>query len=131
MSDVQLEMSHPFAELLGIKIDNKHEGHCTCSIPFSNKLLNPNDVVHGGVIYSLADTGMGGALQSVLCESELCATIEVKITYLNPAIPGSNLVCHARVLKKGRRVAMMESDVYSDDRMIAKASGSFAVLGSG
>lgn len=128
MTDVQSERPHPFAELIGINIDSKNEGECTCSIAFAAKLLNPNEVIHGGVIYSLADNGMGGALQSMLGETELCATIEIKITYLNAAASGADLICHSKVIKKGRRVAMLESEVFSDNRLIAKASGSFAVF---
>jgi len=32
------------------------------------------------------------------------------------------------VLKKGRRVAMVESEVFSDGQLVAKASGSFALF---
>lgn len=121
------ERPHPFADLLGVNIDSKQDGKCQCSVKFNEKLLNPNNVVHGGVIYSLADTGMGGALQSVLEEEELCATIELKITYLYPA-GHDDIFCSSIVLKKGKRIAMLESEIFSGCRMIAKATGSFAVF---
>ncbi len=49
---------HPYAELLGIEVESISNGQCTSKITFDRKLLNPNNVIHGGVIYSLADTGM-------------------------------------------------------------------------
>ena len=76
--------AHPFADLLGLSVDSKQSGTSTCSIAFTERLLNPNNVVHGGVIYSMADTGMGGALMSLLGDGQLCATIEIKMMYLNP-----------------------------------------------
>lgn len=121
------ESDHPYAELIGLKIDHKGEGRCTCSVAFRPELLNPNNVVHGGVIYSMADNSMGGALKSLLPEDEFCATIEIKIMYLRPA-GHTDLVCHSEVIKKGRRVAVLESEIYSAGELVAKASGSFAIF---
>jgi acyl-coenzyme A thioesterase PaaI-like protein len=38
--------------------------------------------VHGGVVGTLVDFAMGGALTSLLGPGERCATLEVKINYL-------------------------------------------------
>ncbi len=119
--------AHPFADLLGLSVDSKQSGKSTCSIAFTERLLNPNNVVHGGVIYSMADTGMGGALMSLLGDGQLCATIEIKIMYLKPA-GHHDLVCNTEVIKQGRRVALLESEVLSGGELIAKATGSFAVF---
>jgi len=121
------EPVHPFADLLGMQVDSKEDGQCTCSISFSERLLNPNDVVHGGVIYSLADNSMGGALTSILPEEERCATIEIKVTYLRPA-GHSDLIGHSQVIKRGKRVAILESEIRSGEKLIAKATGSFAIF---
>ena len=118
---------HPFAQLLGFEVNNRIKGESICTIEHHQKLNNPNNVIHGGVIYSLADTGMGAAITSILARGERCATIEIKITYLSPAGP-FRLICHSRVLKKGSRVAMLESEVFSNDLLVAKASGSFAMF---
>ena len=119
--------AHPFADLLGLSVDSKQSGKSTCTIAFTERLLNPNNVVHGGVIYSMADTGMGGALMSLLGDGQLCATIEIKIMYLKPA-GHHDLVCNTEVIKQGRRVALLESEVFSGGELIAKATGSFAVF---
>ncbi len=122
-----VSMPHPFADLLGLSVDSKLNGKSICSIAFHERLLNPNNVVHGGVIYTLADTGMGGALMSLLGDGQLCATIEIKIMYLMPA-GHVDLVCNTHVIKKGRRVAILESEVFSGKELVAKATGSFAVF---
>ncbi|PCJ17122.1 MAG: phenylacetic acid degradation protein [SAR86 cluster bacterium] len=118
---------HPFADLLGFEITQCSNGESVCSVEHHIKLNNTNQVVHGGVIYSLADTGMGAALFSMLEKGERCATIEIKITYFRPSGP-HKLVCESRVLKKGKRVAMTESDVYCNGELVAKATGSFAMF---
>jgi len=127
MSDTITPLHHPYADLIGLSITSRTAGECTCEVAYNEKLLNPNQVIHGGVIYSMADTSMGGAVHSVLREGESCATIEIKITYLLPA-KDQNLSCKSRVLKKGRRVAMLESEIFCGDTLIAKASGSFAIF---
>jgi len=119
--------AHPFADLLGLSVDSKQSGKSTCSIAFTERLLNPNNVVHGGVIYSMADTGMGGALMSLLGDGQHCATIEIKMMYLKPA-GHHDLVCNTEVIKQWRRVAILESEVFSGGELIAKATGSFAVF---
>ncbi len=120
---------HPFADLLGFEVVSCAGGNSVSKLPFDPKLDNPNKVIHGGAIYSLADTCMGAAVFSLLEKGERCATIEIKMTYLSPA--GTNdLLSKSVVLKKGRRVAMVESDVFSDGLLVAKASGSFAIFSS-
>ena len=46
----------PFADLIDLKIQSVESGKSTCSVGFKRDLLNPNNVIHGGVIYSIADT---------------------------------------------------------------------------
>ena len=67
---------HPFAQLLGFEVNNRIKGESICTIEHHQKLNNPNNVIHGGVIYSLADTGMGAAITSILARGERCATID-------------------------------------------------------
>ena len=79
------------------------------------------------MVYSLADTGMGGTLTSVLPDGRYCATIEIKIAYLKPA-GEFDLICQTKLLRQGKKVAFLESEVFSNDDLIAKASGSFAIF---
>lgn len=89
--------------------------------------LNPHGVVHGAVLYALADQGMGAAVFSLLGEAESCATIEVKIVYLAPVRSG-RIECESTVLNRGRRVAVLESEVRSGGKLVAKALGTFAIF---
>lgn len=89
--------------------------------------MNPHGVVHGAVAYALADTGMGAALYTLLGPEESCATIEIKIVYLASAREGE-LVCETKVVRKGSRVAVLESEVFASDRLIAKALGTYSIL---
>lgn len=116
-----------YGKLLGITIE-RGEARARSSIQVRPELLNPHGVLHGGVMYSLADQAMGAAVYSLLEEAESCATIEIKIVYIAPVAEGQ-VECEARVVNKGRRVAVLEADVQNGGRMVAKALGTFAIFG--
>ena len=117
---------HPFADLIGLTFEPSEPGESRCHVSIRAELLNPHGVVHGAVAYALADTGMGGALYPLLDRGESCATIEIKIVYLASAAKGQ-LVCDTRVVRKGSRVAVLESEIRESDQLIAKALGTYSV----
>jgi acyl-CoA thioesterase len=117
---------HPFAELIGLSFDPAEPGSSRCHLAIRTDLLNPHGVVHGAVAYALADTGMGGALYPLLDKDETCATIEIKIVYLSSARDGE-LTCDTRVVRKGSRVAVLESEIRESDRLVAKALGTYSI----
>ena len=117
---------HPFADLIGLRFDEQKDGRSRCRVALTPELANPHGVVHGAVAYALADTGMGGALYPLLEEGESCATIEIKIVYLSSAREGE-LVCDTRVVRKGSRVAVLESEIFESDRLVAKALGTYSI----
>lgn len=91
--------------------------------------MNPHGVVHGGVVYSLVDCAMGGALTSRLEPGERCATLEVKINYLAAASSGE-LRAEAWVVERTRRVGVLQARVTTDgDRLVALAIGTFYIQG--
>jgi acyl-CoA thioesterase len=120
-------MKLPFVEHVGMRIEEQHEGRSVCKLDVQNYHLNSTGVVHGGVLFTLADTGMGAALYPTLAIDELCATIEVKINYFKPVLSGS-MVCSSEIVNRGKSVANIESCVYSGDVLVAKANGSFSIF---
>ena len=108
---------------------NGEPGTATAILDVDERHLNPNGVVHGGVVFTMVDTAMGRATLSVLDEGCLCASIEVSVRYLRPVVEG-RLVATATVLRAGRRIVHIEGAVHvdGDDRPVAVVQGSFAVL---
>ena len=116
-----------FQTLIGLEIDERGDGVSRGRLVVGADHLNPHGVCHGGVLYSMADTGMGAAVYSRLDEAESCATIEIKIVYI-AAVREGELTCESRVIHKGRSTAVLESDFHQGGRLVAKALGTFAVL---
>jgi acyl-CoA thioesterase len=98
-----------------------------CSLSVAPFHFNSSGLVHGAVLFALADTGMGAALIDTLAEGEMPATIELKITYFKP-VRGGELTCTSQLVNRGRTVANLESSIYCGETLVARASGNFAIL---
>ncbi len=126
----KLKGFNPFGELVGLVFTGYGEGRSRCEVTVREELLNPHGVLHGGVLYTMADTGMGGALYSLLDEGELCATVEIKIVYFS-AVRAGRMMCDTRVIERRARLAVLESEVYNldgeEERLAAKALGTFYI----
>ena len=117
----------PLAHLLGIRRMTMGDGRCSFDLTVRPDHMNPHGVVHGGVVYSLVDYAMGGALTSQLQPGERCTTLEVKINYLAP-VSGGELRAEAWVVERTKRIGVLEARVYGDDdRLVALATGSFYI----
>lgn len=120
--------THPYADLIDLVVDERSPGHSCCSIRLAAKHMNPQGVAHGAVLYALADTGMGAALYPTLEPGELCATIEIKITYFRPVAEGTVVTCTTAMPNRGKTVAHLESSLHVGDRLVARATGSFGIF---
>jgi len=117
----------PVADHVGFTLEPAEPGHSTGRLRIQPEHLNPNGVLHGAVLYAMADTGMGAAVFPTLAPGELCATIEVKMTYFKAIVRGE-VVCRTVLVNRGKRVAYLESSAYAGEVLLAKASGTYAIF---
>jgi len=123
----EIRKQSAFVKLLGLSIEKLGNGFCHSRLQIREEFLNKRKIVHGGVIYSMADISMGVAVYSTLKKDEETATVEIKINYLKPANK-MVLECEARVIQRGKQIAVIEADVKSEDNIIAKAIGTFSII---
>ena len=91
------------------------------------ELHNPNGVVHGGALFAIADTLMGAALHTTLAPGEYCATVEIKIHFLQPVSKG-RIRGSARLVHRGGRIAVLEAHISVGRKQVAQALGTFAIF---
>lgn len=120
-------MHHPFAELIGLAVEDQRRGFSKCTLVAAAHHLNPHNVVHGAVLYALADTGMGMALYPTMKEDEICATIEIKINYFKPVVAGL-ITCTTALVNRGKTVANLESKIFSGETLLAQANGNYSIF---
>ena len=118
----------PLRQFLGMEIHSGERGHAIARVEVNPQLFNPNGVVHGGVMFTMADTAMGRATMSVLDDGQSCASIEVQMRFFRPA-SGGTLIADAAVIKSGRKIVHLEAKVRDGDgELIASGTGTFAVI---
>ncbi len=116
----------PFRDLVGVTYNKIGDGYSQCVLEVNKKSLNAAGIVHGGAIYTLADSGMGAALYSLVNEGELFLTVEISICYFK-AVSSGTLTCESAVIHKGKRIAVMEAEIKNRGQMVAKAMGTFSI----
>ncbi len=121
------QREHPFADLLEMKFLSRDDKSSLCTLLVTESTLNPNHTVHGGVFFTLVDTGMGGAIFETLNDGELCAAIEIKLSFFN-AVWDGELLCKSKIIKRGKRITSAEAEIFNHDKLVAKASGSFSIF---
>ncbi|WHZ11316.1 MAG: hypothetical protein OJF60_001755 [Burkholderiaceae bacterium] len=122
-------MPHPFADLIDLKIDEQRAGYSALSLMVAAEHLNPHGVVHGAVVCALADTGMGAALYPTLDQGQICATIDIAITYFKPInADAGRLCCTTEIVNRGKSVAHLASRVFLGDALVATAHGNYAIF---
>lgn len=117
----------PFVKLLGVDLLKLDHGSCQLSMKVKENFRNMYKTVHGGVIYSLAEIGMGVAMNSVLKKEQETVAIEIKINYLKAA-QASMLICDAKIIQKGKNIAVLEAEIKEDEILIAKAMGTYSII---
>lgn len=124
---LQTKGFHPFGDMIGLTFTKIEKGFSQCVLKVDNKLMNPHKTLHGGVIYSMADTGMGAALYPLLEDDELCATVEIKIAYFKAVREGS-LTCDTKVIYKSKNFSNLESEIKNEENLVSKATGTFSIF---
>ena len=123
------QVTFPLKEFLGMRMGGDEVGTGTATVELTTEHHNPNGVVHGAVLFALVDTAMGKATMSTVDDGMYCASVEVSLRFIRPATTDT-LVAVATVVKRGRSIVHLEGRVHGDDdRLIATAAGTFAVLG--
>ena len=121
----------PFVAHLGIELEDLGEGWCEASLELKGWHLQQTGVAHAGVISTLADHCAGAAASTQLAEGEHVVSIEFKVNFLRGA-RAERLRCRADVLKSGRTLVVVESQVYTEAAgrrtLIAKLTATMAVL---
>ncbi len=99
---------------LGIQHELVAEGHVRSTLHAHAEHHNPWGKVHGGVLYAMADTGMGRAVASVLAANARCTTLMITAQYLE-ATPDGEVVAENVVVHQGAKVMTTECTIRSAD----------------
>ena len=99
-----LENDH-FTQWLGLNIDEIGEGYCRLHYVVRKEMLNGFETIHGGVIFSAADSAFAFACNS---QGRISVALDVSITFTKPARLGEVLTVEAKEVHLGNKTSVYD-----------------------
>jgi len=121
--------ANPFFCLTGIDVMKAEPGRAVLTMPVRPDMHNGVGWLQGGMLVAIADEAMALALYPLLEKNEGIATIAESTSFIKGVQKGT-VLAEARVIKKGRRVAFMEAEVWADNGekvLLSRTTASFAI----
>ena len=123
-----MKTRNPFWALLGMELVEIKKGWAVVRLPIEDKLTNAIGLVHGGAIFSAADSAVGMALVGMTNRDENISTLEMKINFMKP-VKGKAIIAEARIIHRGSQTAIGDVEVRDDDRnLISKGLATYAIF---
>ena len=99
----------PFIGGLGLQFDRYEPDDVVSRVPFKEELTNDGVVYHGGVIAAAIDTTGAAAAWSNhdFEKGHRASTVSMTVQYVGTC-KKSDLLCHARTVKRGRELIFTE-----------------------
>lgn len=109
----------------GAELTEVEPGRVVMRVTLGEDHLNPQGIVHGGVIAGLIDSVSGISLRTVRGRDVGHVTVQMQVNYLRPAKPG-HLYGTGRVLHDGGRMGVAEAEVHDvDGALVARGTATF------
>jgi acyl-CoA thioesterase len=115
------------AQMMGLVLDEWKPGQVVFSVEVTDIHLNNGGVAHGGLITTMLDSALGGALVSQLPKQEWCATTQLSTHFISPLNKGERATARGMVVKRGRNVAHLSGELHVGQRLIATATGTWVI----
>jgi len=123
-----MKTKNPFWSLLGMELVAVKKGWAKVRLPYNEKLANAIGLMHGGAIFSPAESAVEMALVGLIGRNENVSTLEMKINYLKPAKCGQ-LVAEAKIIHQGSQTAVGDVEVRDEhDALIAIGLATYAIF---
>ena len=106
--------SQAFMKTIGARLESVDEGQVVISVVLKPSLMQQHGFGHAGVTFSIGDSAAGYAALTKMGKNQEVLTSEMKIHLMSPA-DGKRLKAIGSVLKAGRRLLVVQSNIYSGD----------------
>jgi uncharacterized protein (TIGR00369 family) len=121
-------MIAPLYEELGFEITGGGEGWLEITLTITERLLNNDGVLHGGMWALVADSTMGGAVRTLIERDERVLTSQSDLRWLRP-IDGDILRCVGTVVRRGRTVTHCGVELFdAGGRLVGSGGGTFVIV---
>ncbi len=116
----------PSAADSGIYLRSIEHGEAELVLPYSDHSLRPGGTIAGPFMMMLADVCMFAVVLSQLGEIKLAVTTSFNINFLRKPAE-TELVARGKIIKLGKRLAVVEVSIFSEDEIVAHATGTYSI----
>lgn len=108
-----------FLQHNNLTITHVEDGCAEIELEVDPKVLNPYGIVHGGILFSMADTVAGAAC---LASGSDCVTLNSSINFIKPG-KGKKIYGKAKEISSGKTINVYEVNITNEKgSLIAQAS---------
>jgi uncharacterized protein (TIGR00369 family) len=112
-------------ELLEVDVD---AGRVVVAYDAGENLANRFGAIHGGMTAAMMDDVMSLAAGLSIEWGQITPTLEMKVSYIRQARPGTRLRAEARTIRRGKSVIFLEAELTDEaGTLLATASTTVAV----
>jgi uncharacterized protein (TIGR00369 family) len=115
----------------GVQLTRVAPGEVDLTLPFREDLSQQHGFLHAGVVTTVADSAAGYAALTLMPPGAAVLSIEFKVNLLAPA-KGEAIVARGRVVKAGRTVSVVHSDVFAleggQEKLVSTLVGTMMVV---
>jgi uncharacterized protein (TIGR00369 family) len=133
MSEISLEHFNqlidaelPWAADVGIRLDSIERGKATMLLPYQQRSIRPGGSISGPYMMMLSDACMYAVVLSMIDGAKLAVTTNFNINFLRKPSE-SDLIAEGKIIKLGKRLAVMEVSILTGSDIVAHATGTYSI----
>ncbi len=100
-----------FSKWMGIVVDEYREGYCKLHYTITEEMLNGFGIVHGGIVFSGADSAFAFACNS---HGVLSLALDVHISFIRAAKAGDRMIVEAEEIHTGNKTSFYNVTTKND-----------------
>ena len=125
MINVKEMKDNGFMNHNGFYIVEAENNYAKIAIDVKQESLNPYGVVHGGLLFSLADSAMGIALRTT---DRIGVTLNSNIDFLAPG-KGKHIYAETELVKDGKSIVVYNVKITNEEgTLISTVTGTYYIM---
>ncbi|MEM7564680.1 MAG: PaaI family thioesterase [Pseudomonadota bacterium] len=124
--NAMLKTDLPAVAGMGIYLCDIEFGCAEMVLPYHQNSLRPGGTISGPYMMTLADVCMFAVVLGQLGDVKLAVTTNLNINFLRKPAE-SDLIAKGKMLKLGKRLAVVEVSIFSEQALVAHATGTYSI----
>jgi acyl-CoA thioesterase len=110
----------PYARFLGIEFQKIEKGYSLCKLRVTEDMMNFAGLVHGGLVFSLADAAFSAASNYDYHPSY---ALDVSGSFLQSGKIGDTIIAEAALIHTTKRTGVYRLEVHNNGELMATFNG--------